>query len=56
VAGHRLPGAMGPTLASFARRAEAEAFARAHGGRVLAYDEITLELLGNLPRPHQGGT
>lgn len=56
VAGHRLPGAMGPTLASFARRADAEAFAREYGGQVLAYGDITLELLGNLPRPHEGGT
>ncbi len=56
VAGHALPGAMGPTLASFARREDAERFAREHGGEVLPYGRITLELLGSLrPPPGAGG-
>ena len=48
VAGSRLQGAMGPTLASFARREDAEAFAGRHGGRIIRYQDITLDLLVNL--------
>ncbi len=55
VAGHRLPGAMGPTLASFARREDAERFAREHGGRVLGWRDVTLDLLGSLARPPGAG-
>lgn len=43
-----LPGAMGPTLASFARQADAETFIKQHGGRLLRFQDITLELLANL--------
>ncbi|ASR44215.1 hypothetical protein BEN78_13410 [Xanthomonas citri pv. mangiferaeindicae] len=45
VAGADLTGSMGPTLASFAQREAAEVFARAHGGRVLAFAEITPDLV-----------
>lgn len=48
VAGHPLRGAMGPTLASFREREDAEVFARRFGGRILAFDQITLELVGHL--------
>jgi copper chaperone NosL len=48
VAGHPLQGAMGPTLAAFARRVDAEAFARRHGGRVLSFGEITLDVISDL--------
>lgn len=48
VAGHDLDGAMGPTLASFADRPAAEGFVTKHGGRVLAYKDITLALIANL--------
>ncbi len=48
VAGSTGRGAMGPTLASFATAAQAAAFAQSKGGRVLAYGEVTLELLGEL--------
>lgn len=41
VEGSNRLGSMGPTLASFAARADAEAFAREHGGTVLAFDAIT---------------
>lgn len=54
VVGHDLPGAMGPTLASFARREAADAFAQKHGGEVIAYTDITLELLGRLGRGEAG--
>ena len=50
VAGHPLRGAMGATLASFARHEDAAAFARRYGGRVLPFDEITLEVINNLGR------
>lgn len=50
VAGHPLRGAMGPTLASFARRAEAAAFAERRGGRVLAFDDVSLEVINGLGR------
>ncbi|MDP3872553.1 MAG: nitrous oxide reductase accessory protein NosL [Methyloversatilis sp.] len=36
-------GSMGPTLASFAREADAVAFAREHGGTVLAFAQITAD-------------
>lgn len=41
VMGSARTGSMGPTFASFAQRAEAEAFAAKHGGQVLAFSEIT---------------
>jgi copper chaperone NosL len=37
----RLPGEMGPTFASFARQADAEAFRKIHGGVLLRFDQIT---------------
>jgi len=48
VADQPLRGAMGPTLASFAERAAAERFISEHGGRLLAYGEITPERISNL--------
>lgn len=48
VADQPLEGAMGPTLASFNRREDALDFIKKHGGRLLRYDDITLELLANL--------
>jgi copper chaperone NosL len=45
VVGSTRRGAMGPTLASFAKRADAEAFARQYGGRVLPFESITLPVL-----------
>lgn len=44
VRGSKQMGAMGPTFASFAQRAAAEAFAQQHGGQVLAFREVTPEL------------
>lgn len=54
VIGHDQPGAMGPTLASFAKREAAGAFSRKHGGEVIAYADITLDLLGRLGRGEAG--
>ncbi len=36
---------MGPAVAPFSTKEAAQAFAEAWGGRVLAYEEVTLELL-----------
>lgn len=50
VVGSRRRGAMGPTLASFARRDAAQAFADRYGGRLLRFDEITLSVFESLLR------
>ncbi len=42
---HPLRGAMGPTLASFAKKEAAMSFAKEQEGKVLSYDEIGLEHL-----------
>ncbi|MEQ4539623.1 MAG: nitrous oxide reductase accessory protein NosL [Billgrantia sp.] len=60
VAGHDQRGAMGHTLASFRERHHAEAFSETHGGEVLAFGDIDLELLTELARAdasmqHNGG-
>ncbi|MEO8653406.1 MAG: nitrous oxide reductase accessory protein NosL [Ramlibacter sp.] len=41
VAGSKARGAMGPTLASFAREADAVAFAARDGGKVYRFDQVT---------------
>jgi copper chaperone NosL len=41
VAWQPLSGLMGPTFASFALRADAEAFVRAQGGEILSFAEVT---------------
>lgn len=48
VVGSRRMGAMGPTLASFAERADAEAFSEQYGGRMVGFDAIDLALLESL--------
>lgn len=45
VRGSRLQGSMGPTLAAFARAADAEAFAHEHGGQVLRFEQITADMV-----------
>jgi copper chaperone NosL len=45
VRGSRRKGSMGPTLASFAERGAAEAFAKQFGGQVLAFSEITPDMV-----------
>ena len=44
VAWQPMHGLMGPTFASFGARQDAEAFARAQGGEVLGFSEVTPEL------------
>jgi len=48
VVGSDRRGAMGPTLAPFKDRGAAEAFAREHGGRVLGFADISLEVMASL--------
>ncbi|WP_346795956.1 nitrous oxide reductase accessory protein NosL [Halomonas sp. Bachu 37] len=50
VIGHDRRGSMGHTLASFSSREVATRFIEAHGGEVIAYDDIDLDLLGSLGR------
>ncbi|HYD78128.1 nitrous oxide reductase accessory protein NosL [Ramlibacter sp.] len=44
VAGSKRHGSMGPTFASFATREAADGFAKAFGGRVYAFAEVTPEM------------
>jgi len=45
VGGHKLPGAMGPTLASFKDQAVAQKFSEQQGGHLLRFEEIDLASL-----------
>jgi copper chaperone NosL len=45
VVGSRKTGSMGPTLGTFAHEADANAFARDNGGKVLRYAEITPQMV-----------
>ena len=45
-----LPGEMGPTLASFRTRGQAEDFVRKYGGRILRFQDVTLTAMENLDR------
>jgi copper chaperone NosL len=38
-------GSMGPTLASFAKEEDAQAFAKQFGGKLLRFDELTLDMV-----------
>jgi copper chaperone NosL len=38
-------GSMGPTLASFARIEDAQAFVKQYGGKVLRFDEVTVDMV-----------
>lgn len=48
VVGHKLRGAMGPALASFSKQLDAEMFAKEHGGRVVTYEQVDMELLSGM--------
>lgn len=41
----KMLGGMGPTLASFARPEDAQAFAKANGGKVLRFGEVTIDMV-----------
>lgn len=51
VVGHDLSGAMGHTLGSFRNKQDAQSFIKQHGGRLLRYSDINLDLLASLQRP-----
>lgn len=57
VAWQPLSGEMGPTFASFAKRSDADAFVRSHGGAVLRFSDITAGLVSALGSrcPASGG-
>lgn len=38
-------GSMGPTIGAFAQEADALAFAKAHGGKVLPFDQVTPDMV-----------
>ncbi|MFO7594180.1 MAG: nitrous oxide reductase accessory protein NosL [Pseudomonadota bacterium] len=48
VIGSSRQGAMGATLVSFAKRDAAETFAGEYGGKVLAFNDITMETLNSM--------
>jgi copper chaperone NosL len=45
VLGSKKMGGMGPTLASFAKQEDAQAFAKTNGGKVLRFDEVTIDMV-----------
>jgi Predicted lipoprotein involved in nitrous oxide reduction len=45
VIGSRKTGSMGPTLGTFLRESDAQAFAQANGGQVLRFDRITPDMV-----------
>ncbi len=45
---HPMTGAMGPTLASFAEKSAAENFREQHGGELVRFDDITLEMVATI--------
>ena len=55
VVGSSREGAMGPTLASFADKPNADDFAVAHGGKVVAFEEITMDHLTSGTAMHSMG-
>ncbi|WP_250655311.1 nitrous oxide reductase accessory protein NosL [Alkalimarinus coralli] len=55
VAGSSMKGAMGPTLASFAQKADAEQFATKHGGKVIGFNDITMDILNSGTAMNMGG-
>ncbi len=48
VVGSKKTGSMGPTFGSFANMQDAESFAKKEGGKILRFEQITLEMV-NLP-------
>lgn len=43
VSGHKLKGAMGPALASFSKRSDAEKFSAEQGGEILTFEQIDID-------------
>src|SRR5690554_4401446 len=55
VVGSERTGSMGPTLASFAGKSAAEAFAAEFGGEVVAFEEMTMDHLSSGDGAAHGG-
>lgn len=47
VIGSKAQGSMGPTIASFSQQAAADAFVQQQGGKVLRFEQITLNMLNS---------
>ncbi len=45
VRGSDLHGSMGPTFATFSNQSDAEAFIRKHGGKLLRFEQITIDMV-----------
>ncbi len=45
VQGSELHGSMGPTFATFANKEDAESFIKQHGGKLLRFEEITIDMV-----------
>lgn len=45
---HKLKGAMGPTIASFGKQEAAENFVQNHQGKIIRFQDISLELISQL--------
>lgn len=45
VVGGRREGSMGPTLGTFANEADAQAFTATYGGKVLRFEQVTLDMV-----------
>lgn len=54
VVNHDRRGSMGHTLAPFSSQERARQFVEVHGGEIIAYDDIDLELLARLGRGEAG--
>ncbi len=62
VMGSDMKGAMGPTLASFKKQVDAKAFMATHGGKLLQFKEVTMDMMtamnqqrtDNMPRTVPG--
>lgn len=52
VVGSKKPGSMGPTFGAFSSVPDAEAFVQKEGGKVLRFEQITLDMINT----HSGGT
>ncbi|HEB55472.1 MAG TPA: nitrous oxide reductase accessory protein NosL [Gammaproteobacteria bacterium] len=49
-----LKGAMGHTIASFAKKQDADAFIKKHGGKLLRFNDITLDIVADIQQPPMG--
>jgi copper chaperone NosL len=45
VVGSKKPGSMGPTFGSFSSPRDAAAFVKREGGKIFAFDQISLEMV-----------